>query len=188
MTSLEVYICCIRSVFCMQTESFLAKYTPNSNSFLYLCVIFLKQNVMIDEKILKEKAEKYLVCFNEQCPKHEHCLRWMVGQHVPCKQLSITCVNPKIEKKDGECPAYRDSQPQNVAKGMIHFYDEMPRKLEVAIKNELIARYTRVGYYNMRKAERPITQEIENEIIQVCRNHGWKGEIRFDERKCEVVW
>ena len=80
---------------------------------------------MIDEKILKEKAEKYLVCFNEQCSKHEHCLRWVVGQYVPCEQLSITCVNPKLEKKEDECPAYRNSQPQKIAKGMIHFYDEM---------------------------------------------------------------
>jgi len=51
---------------------------------------------MIDEKILKEKAEKYLVCSNEQFPKHKHCLRWMVGQHVSREQLSITCVNSII--------------------------------------------------------------------------------------------
>ena len=172
----------------MQTESFLAKYTRYFKSFLYLCAIILKQKVMIDEKILKEKAEKYLVCFIEQCPKHEHCLRWIVGQHVPCEQFSITCVNPKLAKKKDECPAFRDSRPQNVAKGMIHFYDEMPRKLEVAIKNDLIARYTRVGYYNMRKAERPITADIEKSIEQVCRNHGWNEILQFDEREEEVVW
>ena len=138
---------------------------------------------MIDEKILKEKAGKYLVCFNEQCSKHEHCLRWMVGQYVPYEQLSITCVNPKVTKKgDDECPAFRDSQPQNVAKGMVHFYDEMPRKLEVAIKNDLIARYTRVGYYNMRKAERPITTDVEKEIEKICQNHGWNNELLFNER------
>ena len=184
----QVYYSCIRSVFGMQTESFLAKYTRYFKSFLYLCAIILKQKVMIDEKILKEKAEKYLVCFIEQCPKHEHCLRWIVGQHVPCEQFSITCVNPKLAKKKDECPAFRDSRPQNVAKGMIHFYDEMPRKLEVAIKNDLIARYTRVGYYNMRKAERPITADIEKSIEQVCRNHGWNEILQFDEREEEVVW
>ena len=90
----------IRGVFGMQTESFLAKYTRYFKSFLYLCTIILKQKVMIDEKILKEKAGKYLVCFIEQCPKNEHCLRWIVGQHVPCEQLSITCVNSKITKKE----------------------------------------------------------------------------------------
>ena len=71
---------------------------------------------------------------------------------------------------------------------MVHFYDEMPRKLEVAIKNDLIAQYTRVGYYNMRKAERPITADIEKYIEQVCRNHGWNEILQFDERKNEVVW
>ena len=38
-----MYIYRILSVFGMQTESFLAKYTPNFNSFLYLCGIFLRQ-------------------------------------------------------------------------------------------------------------------------------------------------
>ena len=71
---------------------------------------------------------------------------------------------------------------------MVHFYDEMPRKLEVAIKNNLIAQYTRVGYYNMRKAERPITYDIEQEIAQVCLKHGWTHKLQFDERKNEVVW
>ena len=143
---------------------------------------------MIDEKILKEKAEKYLVCFNERCPNHEHWLRWIVGQHVSYEQLSITCVNPKIEKKEGECPAYRDSQPQRVAKGMVHFYDEMPRKLEVAIQNNLIARYTLVGYYDMRKAARLITVDVEKEIEKVCRNHGCNNKPLFDEQVDEVIW
>ena len=91
-----MYISCIQSAFGVQTKSFLANYTRFFNSFLYFCTIFLKQKIMIDEKILKEKAEKYLVCSNEQFPKHKHCLRWMVGQHVSCEQLSITCVNSII--------------------------------------------------------------------------------------------
>ena len=144
---------------------------------------------MIDEKMLKEKAEKYLVCFNEQCPKHEHCLRWMVGQYVPEQQMAITCVNPNMTKNSAkECPAYRDEKPQPIAKGMIHFYDEMPRKMEVAIKTDLIAHYTRVGYYDMRKAARPITADIEKDIEQVCRSHGWSDKLQFDERVDEVIW
>ena len=34
------------------------------------------------EQLLREKSDNYVVCFNAACNKHEHCLRWQVGQHV----------------------------------------------------------------------------------------------------------
>lgn len=144
---------------------------------------------MIDEKILKQKAEKYLVCFNDQCPKHEHCLRWQVGLYVPVKQMTITCVNPKLKlSAKGGCSSFREDQIKKVAKGMVHFYDDMPRKLEVAIKTELIATFTRVGYYDMRKGLRPITSDLERMIRQVCRNHGWTKKLHFDDYVDELIW
>ena len=33
------------------------------------------------ETLFREKAKKYLVCFNESCPLHAQCLRWEVGQY-----------------------------------------------------------------------------------------------------------
>ena len=49
---------------------------------------------MIEEKVLKEIAEKRLICFNEQYPKREHCLLWMVEQYVPNGQMTVTDINP----------------------------------------------------------------------------------------------
>ena len=157
--------------------------------FLYLCAKILKLYYMIDEKVLKEKAEKYLICFNNQCSRHESCLRWLVGQHVSERQMVITCINPRLKlSSKGWCPSYRDNQEKKVAKGMVHFYDNMPRKMEAAIKADLIANYTRVGYYDMRKGTRLITSEIEREIRQVCRKHGWTKKLLFDEYTDALIW
>ena len=83
---------------------------------------------------------------------------------------------------------YRDDQPQHVACGMVRFYDQMPRRTEVAIKSELISRYTRVGYYDMRKGKRSITPDVMKTIEQVCRDHGWQGDIVFDSYGEEPLW
>ncbi|MBR5038165.1 MAG: hypothetical protein IKX65_05535 [Prevotella sp.] len=144
---------------------------------------------MKDEKALREKAEKYLVCMNEKCPQHEHCLRWQVGQYVSDKQLIITCVNPRNrEMTDGKCPFYKDDQPQRVAIGMVHFFDEMPHKMELAIKSALIEHFTRTAFYKMRRGDRQITPENIRVIKQICRQHDWQEEPVFDSYSKETVW
>ncbi|MBR0274989.1 MAG: hypothetical protein IJQ76_02110, partial [Prevotella sp.] len=103
---------------------------------------------MIDENILKDKARNYTVCFNNECPLHEHCLRWQVGRYVPERLYTISCFNPNHPGAGSDtCPGYRSDQPQRIARGMVGFYSEMPRAKEVAIKKRLIEYYTRVNYY-----------------------------------------
>lgn len=144
---------------------------------------------MIDETTLKEHVSNYNLCFCDKCPQHTHCLRWLVGQYVPATRQLVTCINPHGELvTTDQCPAYRDDTPQRVARGMVHFYDEMPRRLEVVIKAALIARFTRVGYYNMRKGVRPITADTQQVIEQVCRAHGWTQPLQFDKYVDEIIW
>lgn len=144
---------------------------------------------MTDENILKEKATKYLLCFNDNCPRHVHCLHWQVALYVSEELPIVTFVNPRFKQVvTNECSYYRDDTPQRVAKGMIHFYDTIPRKLETAIKADFITRFTRVGYYKMRNGLRPITTDIEEIITNVCRSHGWKEELKFDEQGGQVIW
>ncbi len=144
---------------------------------------------MTNEEQMKEKAKTYLVCFNSGCAQREHCLRWLVSHHVPVDQKFITCINPNYAARiSAACPYYRDCKPVRIPKGMIHFYDKMPSLTERAIKAELIARFTRVGYYKLRNGKRQITPEIESEIIKVCASHGWTGPLVFDEYVEEMLW
>ncbi len=46
------------------------------------------------ETLFREKAKKYLVCFNESCPLHAQCLRWEVGQYYDRDKKVVTCVRP----------------------------------------------------------------------------------------------
>ena len=152
-------------------------------------VAYSKSMTMIDEMTLREHAKGYDLCFCGHCPRHEHCLRWQVGQYVSPSRQTVTCVNPLAEHvATDQCPAYRDDMPQRVAKGMVYFYDEMPRKLEVVIKAALIARFTRVGYYNMRKGLKPITADKEQVIENVCRAYGWTQPLQFDKYVNEIIW
>lgn len=144
---------------------------------------------MTDEKILQEKARSYAVCFNGECPLHEHCLRWQAGCYVPEHPYSIRCFNPRYEQAGTEhCPGYRSDQPQRVPYGMTRMYDDMPRVLEVTIKKRLIDAFSRVMYYRYRRGERPITPDIAQKISSVCRECGWTAPVVFDRYRDELVW
>ena len=61
------------------------------------------------EAIFTEKAKHYFVCFADQCPLHETCLRWEVGQYVDADEVAIMSMNPRNRKiAQGECDSYRE--------------------------------------------------------------------------------
>lgn len=144
---------------------------------------------MIDENILREKAKNYIVCFNNECPLHEHCLRWQVGLYVPEQRYSVICFNPNHMHYEGDtCPGYRSDQPQRIPRGMVNFYAAMPGAMEVSIKRLLIDYYSRAIYYSYRRGDRPITPAVQQVIIDACRQCGWTAPPVFDSYSDELVW
>lgn len=144
---------------------------------------------MIDENILRKRAQNYIVCFNSECPLHEHCLRWQTGHYVSERPYSVSCFNPRHRHAGSDsCPGYRSDHPQRVPRGMVGFYAAMPGAMERAIKSRLIECYTRVGYYRFRRGERPITPDVEQKITDVCRECGWTAAPVFDSYSEELLW
>ena len=72
-----------------------------------------------EELLIKQAKEGYTVCYIDQCPLHNQCLRWLVGQHVPHTASTYRCVNPHFEGvATVDCPMYRNDQKVRFAKGM----------------------------------------------------------------------
>ena len=86
------------------------------------------------ELLIKKAQEGYTVCYVDECPLRNQCLRWQVGPHVPNIHSTYRCVNPHFEGvATTECPMYRKDQKVRFAKGMLHiFTDDMPKRVEPA--------------------------------------------------------
>ena len=142
------------------------------------------------EILFRNKAEKYLCCFNERCPRHDHCLRWEVGQYYSPTCHAVTCVNPRYQTAaDGLCDLYRDDQPVIMPLGMkTRFYHDMPAHTAKAIKRRLIAHTCRATYYKYHRGDRPITPDYLAVIQRVCREEGWQGPLEFDGEVTDYVW
>ena len=137
----------------------------------------------IAKELLIEKAkEGYTVCYVEDCPLRTQCLRWQVGPYVPQTYSSYRCVNPHFEGvATTECPMYRNDQKVRFAKGMLHiFTDDMPKKLEPAVRQGVIRKTNRTYYFEYRNGSRPIPPALQEEIRKLFRANGWKDEVKFD--------
>lgn len=144
---------------------------------------------MTEKEIFSHKAPNYLLCFINECPRRATCLRWLVGQELQSNDYNILSVNPMHpEVKANKCALYREKKHVRYAKGMMHFYDEMTRSQEVGIKHRLIVHYGRRQYYEYRRGERLISPEMQAYIGQVCKEHGYTKEPRYDGWQEDYAW
>jgi len=144
---------------------------------------------MTEKEIFSHKAPNYLLCFINECPRRATCLRWLVGQELQSNEYNILSVNPMHpEVKANKCALYREKKHVRYAKGMMHFYDEMTRSQEIGIKHRLIVHYGRRQYYEYRRGERLISPEMQAFIGQVCKEHGYTKELRYDGWQDDYAW
>ena len=144
---------------------------------------------MTEKEIFSHKAPNYLLCFINECPRRATCLRWLVGQELQSNDYNILSVNPMHpEVKANKCALYREKKHVRYAKGMMRFYDEMTRSQEVGIKHRLIVHYGRRQYYEYRRGERLISPEMQEFIGQVCKEHGYTKELRYDGWQDDYAW
>lgn len=142
-----------------------------------------------EKELFTEKAKTYVVCYSNECPMRNHCLRWKLGNYVRRDRMVQDCVNLlNPEAETTTCPMFRNDQPVLMKRGMKTFYDEMPQKTAYAIRKKLLSHYGTNNYYRMRNGEMAVTPASQQYIGQVCRNAGWMLPPVFDSSCAEYEW
>lgn len=144
---------------------------------------------MTDNLLFREKAEHYIVCYNDVCQRRKHCLHFLVAPYVAETVRVKECVNPtNAEVKAGRCPFFKSDTPMKMMRGFTHLYDNMPKKIGTAIRKELDDTFGHNAYYKYRNGKLPITPDILERIVEVCRSHGWMEPPVFDLEVEELGW
>ena len=137
----------------------------------------------IAKTLLIEKAKNgYTVCYVDNCPLRNQCLRWQVGQHVPNTASTYRCVNPHFEGvATADCPMYRSDQKVRFAKGMLHIFNgDMPKRVEPAVRYGVIRLTNRTYYFEYRNGTRLIPPALQENIRHLFRENGWTADVQFD--------
>ena len=142
------------------------------------------------ELLIKQAQEGYTVCYVENCPLRNHCLRWLVGQHMPPTASTYRCVNPNFEGvSTADCPMYRKDEKVRFAKGMKNmFNDDMPKSVQDAVKYGVINKSNRTYYYEYKNGSRLIPPALQEHIRKLFRDKGWTAEVDFDNYVDDYNW
>lgn len=164
-------------------------------SHLFPTFAHMKSNVdnktapLSEEQAFRQKADSYLVCFLDHCPQRSQCLRWLVGQYVSERPYAWTAISPRHPQAATEsCEMFRKNVRIVMKRGFKNLYREMPAYKERAIRQQLIHLWGRRQYFEMRKGDRLITPEQQQDIINVCKFHGYSGPIVYDGEQEDWLW
>ena len=112
------------------------------------------------------------------------------GHHLPNTNSTYSCVNPHFEGvATTDCPLYRSDQKVRYAKGMTHlFTDDMPRRIESAVRHGIIGLTNRTYFFEYRNGKRLIPPALQEDIRDLFRHYGWTGDITFDAYIEDYEW
>lgn len=130
---------------------------------------------------IQKMPADYAFCFNQQCPLHEHCMHFVVGQQAPCIRLFGPAVYPWA-LHDGQCEMYRESVPVQMAWGFARLYDHLPHHV-IASARRSVQLYFSGGvgpYYRYHHGERKLSPKQQQEIIAIVMSCGSTQIPRFD--------
>ena len=124
--------------------------------------------------------EGWALCFNQNCPLRESCLRYQAGRLAP-EEVTITrCVTPRAVT-DGPCAYFASMELQTMAYGFSTIYERVLKKdftiMRKAMTNHLSGkRY----YYEYMRGERALSPEQQEWIRSLFAEHGYADCVAFD--------
>lgn len=124
----------------------------------------------------------YTHCLNGQCLRAETCLRHQVALRIPPERGIINIVNPShIVASGDQCEYFQTDRLRRYARGISHLLDNIPHKLAVVIKQEMISHFGQSHFYRLQRKERLFTPAQQEYIQKLFQQRGIKESPAFDE-------
>lgn len=123
---------------------------------------------------------EWAVCFQEDCPLKENCLRFAVGKLVPKSVMNHNCVLPNARKDDG-CRKYVANEQAHIARGMHELFNSVKPWEATEIRQRLFEVFgSRAQYYRYFNGEKDITPELQGKVIATFREFGYDIKPVYD--------
>ncbi|QAR31708.1 hypothetical protein EQP59_10345 [Ornithobacterium rhinotracheale] len=122
----------------------------------------------------------YTRCFQQECPKASHCLRFLAGKQIPNAQLSGQAVYPTARQGD-TCKMFRQVRIIRAAYGFKSLFAEVKRKDSTDLRRSIIAYLGgESAYYRYHRGDRWLTPEQQEWIFEHLRKQGYTEQLQFD--------
>jgi len=128
----------------------------------------------------------WAVCFNNNCPLAEDCLRHHVAQILPNNTERTTCITP-LALQDGKCQWFASCEPVTTAWGLNRLYDKVYHKDYAPLKKRIAtALRGRSNYYRYNNGELTLTPEEQQQIANIMAEMGYNEPPVFEHYRKEL--
>lgn len=148
-----------------------------------------------NEKTMNNKIDlskmpwSFVVCWNDECPLIETCLRHAVGKNLPDDKATAVAVNPHVaDWQDGQCRHYKKIEFVRNAYGIRHLLDDVPKKSAAFLATQLRGALTNRLYYHYYHSRKPIPPEHQAFIREMFARFSPGVEVKFERYSDEIKW
>ncbi len=132
----------------------------------------------------------WALCFNQECPLRDTCLRYQAGQLAPENMTVARCVMPRA-LSDGHCACFATMEPQVYAYGFSTIYDHVLKSDYTSLRKMMTNNLSgKRYYYEYMRGERALSPAQQDFIRQLFTGCGYGDSVVFDrlEPMFEFPW
>lgn len=140
------------------------------------------------EKLMAGKGLPYgwCYCFNEQCAQKEECVCFLSSQYLDAKRMYGNAVFPNAWR-GGKCQMFSQLRLTKMAWGFDHLFKDVKvsdaQYLRAKVRGIL---GSKGQYYRYKLGQLKLKPELQEQILQVFRSHGYP-DAKFDYYEDEII-
>ena len=141
------------------------------------------KNIEYDES---KVAPAWRYCFCSECERHDDCLRYHTGLHLPEDKLWGNAVFPTA-CKNSDCKFFKEIRAVRLAYGFTSAFMDVKNKDVTHLRTDIFALLGgRATYYRYHRGEYKLLPEQQEAIAAIFAKYGYTEDLNFDHY-CEVL-
>ncbi|MBR0489054.1 MAG: hypothetical protein IJJ68_02480 [Prevotella sp.] len=134
----------------------------------------------------------WAMCFNNECPMKDNCLRHLVAEQAadkaPKDHKTALCVT-HLAYQDGDCELFAEIKTERMVWGFDHLYDHVLKIHFQDIKSSIVTLLKGISnYYRYRNGERMLSKAQQQKMAEIFRKYGYEQELTFDHYEDRLVF
>ncbi len=138
----------------------------------------MEENITFD---FRNVPRTYQLCFLEDCPRKEVCLRHMAGQFLPEDRNFGQAIYPNMKRGEKGCRLFATGETKVMAYGFKRLFANVLSRHEHGLRTAMKQYLGGHGsYYRYHNGEKLLGPEQQEWIIQLFRRTGYNEGLEFD--------
>lgn len=120
-------------------------------------------------------------CFNEHCPQHNECIRFISGKYVDDTKDAGSAVFPNACRDGRKCRFFKQARIVTFAWGFKKLFYNVRQRDAATLRLNLKAFLGSHGsYYNYANGRCKLTPEQQQGVLNIFRKKGYTENLEFD--------